>query len=253
MDQLESATPFRAAHLLRPLPPAILLPAALVVWVAGAAYCLGYEELQSGNARWPLGLIWSAYAVLPWLFLIEGIKRWEWSTDEHLGVATTILLLLATGILSLALEQFFNWASESHSAPLALQLMRRLPAIAATILLLLLSRREKRAAARRVSAAAESEIAALRRHAPSIRWIRAADNYLELHLDGQVWTRRITMREAEGILEPLGFVRVHRSFIVNREHVDGVVRHKGESNVRTRDGTLLPIGKAFSGNLRQLH
>ena len=61
------------------------------------------------------------------------------------------------------------------------------------------------------------------------------------------------MREAEAILEPLGFVRVHRSFIVNREHVDGVVRHKGEPNVRTRDGTLLPIGKAFSGNLRQLH
>ncbi len=249
---MSPTAPFRLADLLRPLPVALLLPVVLVVWVAGAAYCLGYEELQSGDARWPLGLLWSAYAVLPWLFLIEGIKRWEWSRNEQLGAVTTILLLVATGALSLTFEQLLNWASGSPS-PLALQVMRRLPAIAATVPLLLLSRREKRALARRASAAGENEIDTLRRHAPEIRWIRAADNYLELHLDGQVWTRRITMREAEGILGPLGFVRVHRSFIVNREHIEGVVRHKGESNVRTRDGTLLPIGKAFSGNLRQLH
>jgi hypothetical protein len=249
---MSPTAPFRLADLLRPLPVALLLPVVLVVWVAGAAYCLGYEELQSGDARWPLGLLWSAYAVLPWLFLIEGIKRWEWSRNEQLGAVTTILLLVATGAMSLTFEQLLNWASGGPS-PLALQVMRRLPAIAATVLLLLLSRREKRVLARRASAATESEVDTLRRHAPAIRWIRAADNYLELHLDGQVWTRRITMREAEGILGPLGFVRVHRSFIVNREHVDGVVRHKGEPNVRTRDGTLLPIGKAFSGNLRQLH
>ena len=92
----------------------------------------------------------------------------------------------------------------------------------------------------------------LRRHSSSIRWIQAADNYLELHLDGQVWTRRITMCQAAEILQPLGFVRVHRSVIVNRNHVERVVPQSGGAAVRMTDGTSLPTGRAFSGNLHQL-
>ena len=226
-----------------------LVAVALIVWIAGAAYCMGYERLQTGLGAWPGSLLWSAYGVLPWLALFEAVKRREARTGRPLGLAALAGLLVATGAVSLLLEGI----AQPNGSPLALQVMRRLPAVAATLLLLLLARRERVALARQAAPAVESEVDALRRHAPAIRWIRAADNYLELHLDGQIWTRRITMREAEGILEPLGFVRVHRSFIVNREHVEGVVRHKGEPNVRTRDGTLLPIGKAFSGNLRQLH
>ena len=235
--------------LSEPLRGPALATVAIVVWLAGAAYCMGYERLSTGLGAWPPSLLWSAYGVLPWLALFEVVKRRDRLAVQPLNPLAIALALLATGALSLLLE----WIADPDGSPLGLQVMRRLPAAAATLLLLLLARRERVMIARQAAAAAESDVDALRRHAPAIRWIRAADNYLELHLDGQVWTRRITMREAEGILEPLGFVRVHRSFIVNREHVDGVVRHKGESNVRTRDGTLLPIGKAFSGNLRQLH
>lgn len=234
--------------LSEPLRGPALALVLLVVWIAGAAYCMGYERLSTGLGAWPPSLLWSAYGVLPWLALFEAVKRRDQRSTTPLGPIAIASLLVATGAASLLLEQI----AQPNGSPLALQVMRRLPAVAATLLLLLLSRRERRMIARQ-TLASESETDALRRHAPAIRWIRAADNYLELHLDGQVWTRRITMREAEAILEPLGFVRVHRSFIVNREHVASVVRHKGEPNVRTRDGTLLPIGKAFSGNLRQLH
>ena len=61
------------------------------------------------------------------------------------------------------------------------------------------------------------------------------------------------MREAAQILEPLGFVRVHRSVIVNRDHVASVVPRTGGSMVRMSDGTALPTGRAFSANLRQLN
>jgi DNA-binding LytR/AlgR family response regulator len=122
--------------------------------------------------------------------------------------------------------------------------MRRLPAIAATLLLLLLARPPRATAA--AAAFEGDERAALLRHAPSIRWIRAADNYLELHLDGRVVTLRLTMRQASASLEPLGFVRIHRSFIVARDKIQAVRR----DSVRLRDGTELPVGPSFAGRLQ---
>ena len=70
--------------VLRPLPPLLFLPVALVVLVAGGAYCLGYEGLSGGIGQWPASLLWSAYGVLPWLFLFEGVKRRERSLGKAL-------------------------------------------------------------------------------------------------------------------------------------------------------------------------
>ena len=64
--------------------------------------------------------------------------------------------------------------------------------------------------------------------------------------------RRLTMREAASILEPLGFVRIHRSFLVNRRNVAAVVRDNGRVAVETLDGALLPTGRAFSAEVRRL-
>lgn len=237
--------------MLRPMSPPLFLLIALVVLVAGAAYCLGYEVLSSGAGRWPPSLMWSACAVLPWLVLFEAIKRREWAIGARLPAAVIALLLIGTAILTLLLEGTSDLLRGSDSAPLLLQAMRRLPAIAATLLLLLLARHAASPVHRPLQPPApEGEGEALRRHADSIRWIRAADNYLELHLDGRIWTRRATMREAEEVLAPLGFLRIHRSAIVNRAHVAGISRNG--ASVRLRDGTRLPAGKAYGENLRRL-
>lgn len=229
------------------------VPLAAAVLTAGAAYCLGYEGLRGGIGGWPGSFLWSACAVLPWLLLFELVKRVEWDRDRPLDAATVALLLVGTGALSVGLEFVADWLRGGRSAPIGLQLLRRLPAIAATLLLLLLARRGQRAAlAAARPPASPSEAEALRRHADAIRWIQAADNYLELHLPGQVLMRRLTMREAATILEPLGFVRIHRSFLVNRRHVRAVVRGKGGPAVETADGALLPTGRAFSAELRRL-
>ncbi|HEX8623149.1 MAG TPA: LytTR family DNA-binding domain-containing protein [Allosphingosinicella sp.] len=246
-----SAASLRADMLLRPLPMPWLLPLAGVVLVAGAAYCLGYEGLSGGAGAWPGSLVWSACAVLPWLGVFELVKRAEWDRGRPVGAAPLAALLVATGALSIGLEMLVDALGGGRSAPLGLLLMRRLPAIAATLMLLLLARRERRsgeAAAPETADEAES----LRGQAAAIRWIKAADNYLELHLDGRVRTMRMTMREAAAILEPLGFVRIHRSFLVNRAQVESVVRGGKGLTVRTRDGDRLPAGRAFGGNLRGL-
>jgi hypothetical protein len=244
---------WRADLLLRPLPPPLLVPAAAIVLVAGAAYCLGYEGLSGGIGLWPLSLLWSAYGVWPWFFLFEYVKRREESADAPLPLATIALLLVATGAFSVAMEFLVDALRGGHAASIGLQLLRRLPAIGATLLLLLLARRERRSGeARGGQALAEDEAETLRRHAADILWIRAADNYLELHFQGKVWTRRITMRDAAALLEPLGFVRIHRSFIVNRAHVEAVAPGKSGPEVRVADGTKLPTGRAFSANVRIL-
>ena len=169
--------------VLRPLPPLLFLPVALVVLVAGGAYCLGYEGLSGGIGQWPASLLWSAYGVLPWLFLFEGVKRRERSLGKPLPPAEIALLLLATGAASIGAELAVDWLRDKDGAPLALQLMRRLPAVGATFLLLLLARR--------------------------------------------------------------GFVRIHRSYLIARSAIENERR----DSVRLKDGTELPLGKAFAASL----
>ena len=238
-----TAKSLRPDMVLRPLPPLLFLPVALVVLVAGGAYCLGYEGLSGGIGQWPASLLWSAYGVLPWLFLFEGVKRRERSLGKPLPPAEIALLLLATGAASIGAELAVDWLRDKDGAPFALQLMRRLPAIGATFLLLLLARRATlRAGQARIC---ESESEALLRHVPALRWIRAADNYLELHLDGRIVTLRLTMREAAELLERRGFVRIHRSYLIARSAIENERR----DSVRLKDGTELPLGKAFAASL----
>ena len=128
-----------------------------------------------------------------------------------------------------------------------LLLMRRLPAIAATILLIALSRRTSGSA--RAERAVPEELVAI---AATIDWIEAADNYVALRVDGRTAMRRMTMREAEQALAGHGFVRIHRRFLVNGSRV-AELRGQSKPYVRLTDGTELPVGQAFRDNLRPAH
>ena len=61
--------------LLEPLRGRALVATGLIVWLAGAAYCHGYERLLSGPHEWGGSLSWSAIAVLPWFGLFEWSKQ----------------------------------------------------------------------------------------------------------------------------------------------------------------------------------
>lgn len=51
-----------------------------------------------------------------------------------------------------------------------------------------------------------------------IEWIEASGNYANLHVKNHVYPMRITMEKLEKLL-PSNFVRIHRSSIVNLEHI----------------------------------
>jgi hypothetical protein len=226
---------------VEPLRGPPLVMCGLLVWFAGAAYCHGYERLLSGADEWEGSLIWSAIAVLPWFALFEWSKQPR-GAEATRRPWTLVALVLGIAALSIVLEYLINWSLGDLSDRVALLVMRRLPAIAATLMLIALAK--KVASQRPLS----SQAVTLSSIADMIDYLAAADNYVELHIGGRVTMRRMTMAEAERALAGCGFVRIHRRYLVNRKRVGGVVGN-GDRRVRLSSGIELPVGRRFAPNL----
>ncbi len=223
----------------RPLRGGLLAGVAAAVWLAGALYCSGYELLSSGLDNWPKSLLWAAAAVMPWFVLFE------WSKSQAGRRATRSLLnlaliIVATAAISLALEYTIDLATGGHRTPIALALLRRLPAMGVSLLLILWSRSAAIAESRQ-----DENLAAMAR---SIDWIAAADNYVELHVGDGMVMRRMTLRDAERALAGHGFVRIHRRYLVNCDQI-ATVTGNGDPMVRLKGGCELPVGRAYASNL----
>jgi DNA-binding LytR/AlgR family response regulator len=80
---------------------------------------------------------------------------------------------------------------------------------------------------------------------------KAQGNYVALlHKSGSYLVRE-TMATAEQKLTPLGFVRIHRSILVNTTLVKDLRRdHTGTYVLRTTDGSEHPVGRAYKDNLK---
>src|SRR5215210_5982402 len=119
----------------QPLQGPPLVGSGLVVWLAGAAYCHGYESLLTGVEEWRGSLIWSAVAVLPWFALFEWSKQ-PAGAEATRRPATLIGLVAGIAVLSILLEYAINWCLGDLTDRVGLLVMRRLPAIGATLLLI---------------------------------------------------------------------------------------------------------------------
>ena len=80
---------------------------------------------------------------------------------------------------------------------------------------------------------------------------KAQGNYVALvHKSGSYLVRE-TMATAEQKLTPLGFVRIHRSILVNTTLVKDLRRdNRGTYVLRTTDGSEHPVGRAYKSNLK---
>ena len=78
-----------------------------------------------------------------------------------------------------------------------------------------------------------------------IEWIEAADYYARLHAGNKTYMLRETIKQLSASLDPKRFVRVHRSAIVNVEHVREVLREgRTEGWVVLTNGQRLKMSKA---------
>ena len=227
--------------LFEPLDGLPLIASGIVVWLVGAGYCHGYQHLLTGEASrpWSGSLIWSAVAVVPWFALFEWSKQRR-GMEATLRPVVLVLLVTAIAAVSIALEYAVNFCVGDVTDHLGLLVMRRMPAVAVTVLLITLTRQ---AVLRRPP---DPETIPLGQIAAAIDWVAAADNYVELHSNGRVQLRRMTMARADGVLRGHGFVRIHRRYLINRNRIAAV----GDKFVRMQSGQELPIGTAFANNLR---
>jgi DNA-binding LytR/AlgR family response regulator len=89
--------------------------------------------------------------------------------------------------------------------------------------------------------------------ASEIEHVKAAGNYVELVTGTRTLLLRTTLQVLSEQLGPVGFVRVHRSLLVNALHVLATRRGaRGRRLVRLHSGTELPIGRQFSDELDTL-
>nr|WP_254447717.1 LytTR family DNA-binding domain-containing protein [Sphingomonas sp. ID1715] len=226
-----------------PLRGTALLAAASILLGAGAAYCMGYALLSGGTNAWARALGWSAGAVLPWFLMFEAVKRVEARRGAPLGWRSLAVLLAATALVSLGIEEAVDrliWGSAT--APLPLQMLRRVPALLLLGVLLLLRRGEQRPDMTAARTASDAE-------AVGLRYARAADNYVELHYSGHMRMERETLARLEARLSGRGFVRVHRSILVHPRWVCRIEPGRAPT-LLLDDGTRLPTGSRYRETLR---
>ena len=80
-----------------------------------------------------------------------------------------------------------------------------------------------------------------------ILYISGSDHYIEIHTTGQKIVTYIKMSEALSKLPEGQFSRIHKSFIVNHHFI--ATLEPGQ--VKLRDQTTLPIGRAYKSGFRE--
>lgn len=73
----------------------------------------------------------------------------------------------------------------------------------------------------------------------SIEFVEACENYVRFHTAHKVYLTKRTMKEVEGLLTERGFIRVHRSFLVNVQLIDCV-----ELAALRVNGKVIPMSQA---------
>ena len=87
--------------------------------------------------------------------------------------------------------------------------------------------------------------------ANEIEWLQASANYVNLNVRGREYPLRTSMAALVPRLDPARFVRVHRSYMVNLEHLAEIEPlESGDARLRMRDGSRVPCSRRYRPDLR---
>jgi two-component system LytT family response regulator len=87
----------------------------------------------------------------------------------------------------------------------------------------------------------------------SIEWLEARDDSVFVHVSGRKLTLNLPLSDLERRLDSRVFVRVHRSYVVNLDHVTSWRKHDGSRiEITLRSGTKLVASRQRSRELRHL-
>lgn len=85
-----------------------------------------------------------------------------------------------------------------------------------------------------------------------IEWVEASGNYANLHIKNSVYPMRITMDKLEKLL-PNNFTRIHRSTIVNLQHIHAVeAQDSGDYQVTLHNQMQLTLSRRYREEFKAL-
>ncbi len=83
--------------------------------------------------------------------------------------------------------------------------------------------------------------------------VEAHDDYVCLRVQGKEYRKQETLAALAARLDPMRFVRVHRSFVVNVERLGRIELYAKDSRIAIlTDGSRLPLSRAGYARLREL-
>ena len=83
-----------------------------------------------------------------------------------------------------------------------------------------------------------------------ILWLEGAGSYVRIHLDGESHLARNTLTDLARRLEPAGFLRVHRSSILNLRYLKSLESAgRGALRARLTDGTTVRVAASRTDSL----
>lgn len=219
--------------LLRIMAPFVLIP-------VGAVYCQIHEILFAERSTFLERLGWATATLLPWVIAVLVFEARVAPGETRFLTLRRALLL---GIIAFALSSAAAWLLGAGAEQ---ALFSRIPLLAVALLCATLYP---------VPPRVEHAIPANENDPPvaptDIVFASAAGNYVELHANGRTFIWRQTMHNAERILSPAGFVRVHRSYLVPWRSIHSVTRgRKGPIEVALHNGPSLPVSNRYAANLR---
>jgi len=86
-----------------------------------------------------------------------------------------------------------------------------------------------------------------------IHYLEAADDYVKIYLQEASFLKKKTMNYFENVLNPVQFVRVHRSYIVQVQQVTRIEPYEKDNHIVVlRSGVRVPISKTGYPKLRSI-
>lgn len=236
---------------------------ALALFVALTAYCQLHSIVHSGRVPLEVSLRWATVTAATWTAV--ACFAWQWR-DRLLAMlasgcvarmarAAALLFILALVAANAALILEVA-GSEFTASDLPKRLLRYGPAAAATAAfgacwLLLQRRRSLQPAGEWLHLPQEPR---LMLRSSDLRLVRSAGNYCELHANGRTHLVRTTLKDLEAQLEARGFLRVHRTAMVNLGSIAAIAPAPGSKRLQVEldCGGQVPVGRAYVSRLRSV-
>lgn len=88
---------------------------------------------------------------------------------------------------------------------------------------------------------------------PHIDYVEAQDDYVQIHADGKAYLKAQRLSDLENQLDPLTFLRIHRSYLVNVARIARIEQATKDSHCAVlQSGVKLPVSRSGYQKVRNL-